>query len=85
MAKAHIIPKRKSITIREYLRNYNTYNKFLKDGTSFVITNKNKEVAILVPTDTVSEKYSLKNLLKMRVNTKEKDISQSIDKIVYGY
>lgn len=58
MAKAHIIPKRRYITIEKYL-----HNKF--------------------STISASKKYSLKNLLKLRVYTKEKDISKQIDTIVY--
>jgi hypothetical protein len=84
MAKVNIIPKKKSINIREYLRNYNKYNNFINDGFSFIITNKNKNIALLSPTDDVKEKYSLKELLKLRIKTKENNISQNIDKIVYG-
>lgn len=84
MAKVKIIPKTKSINIREYLRNYNKYNNFISDGFSFVITNKNKNIALLSPADDKKEKYSLKELLKLRIKTKENNISQNIDKIVYG-
>lgn len=84
MAKVNIIPKKKSINIREYLRNYNKYNSFINDGFSFVITNKNKNIALLSPTEDKKEKYSLKELLKLRIKTKENNISQNIDKIVYG-
>lgn len=84
MAKVNIIPKKKSINIRDYLRNYNKYNDFINDGFSFVITNKNKNIALLSPTDDIKEKYSLKELLKLRIKTKENNISQNIDKIVYG-
>ncbi len=84
MAKVNIIPKKQSINIREYLRNYNKYNDFINDGFSFVITNKSKNIALLSPTDDIKEKYSLKELLKLRIKTKENNISQNIDKIVYG-
>ena len=84
MAKVTIIPKKKSINIREYLRNYNKYNNFLNEGFSFTITNKNKNIALLSPVEEKKEKYSLKELLKMRIKTKETNISKNIDKIVYG-
>lgn len=70
------------ISIREYLRNYNTYNDKVMKGECFVITKNNQDQIKLSPVDT-DKRYTMKDLLSIRFSG-DKDLSKNIDKIVYG-
>ena len=70
------------ISIREYLRNYNTYNDKVMKGESFIVVKNNKPQIKLSPVED-EKKYTMKDLLSIRFSG-DKNLSKNIDKIVYG-
>jgi antitoxin (DNA-binding transcriptional repressor) of toxin-antitoxin stability system len=79
------------ISVRDYNRNYTKYlDQVNRLGKSFVITQKEKAVATIVPFEVTdskkAKKYTIDDILSLRFNSGDKNMSNSknIDKIVYG-
>ncbi len=53
-------------------------------GQSFTVVKNSKAVFQIVPLERVpGKKYTLKDVLKIRFRSKDKNLSKNIDKIVY--
>ena len=75
------------ISMREYLRNSAKYNRLVKNGKIFVVTNQSEDQIVLSKAETVKpKKYTMEDILNFRFSSGEKNLSDSreIDKIVYG-
>jgi hypothetical protein len=72
------------ISMREYLRNSAKYNRLVKNGRVFVVTNQNQDEIVLSKADTKKEKkYTMEDILNFRFRGPT-DLSENIDEIVYG-
>lgn len=75
------------VSTRDFMRNMSEYKKILdKTGKTIIITKQNVDELIIraAPKKARKSKYTMKDLMSLRFNSGKKDLSQQIDKIVYG-
>ncbi len=71
------------ISIREYIRNYKTYNDLVNStGKEAIITNQDEDVVRITPI-TPAKKWTIKDFEGMFFQG-EPDLSSKIDEIAYG-
>lgn len=74
----------KRVSIREYLRHYTSYNDEINEtGKKIMITSQDKDLVLISPA--VERKiWTLEDLRKMQFDGGDPNMSNDIDKIVYG-
>lgn len=85
MPKTKVKKKIKTIGIRELSRDLKTITWQVINGQSFVVMKNSEPVFKIEPVDEQQAKlYTLKDLKKLQFRSGQGDLSQNIDKILYG-
>lgn len=72
------------ISIREYIRNYKTYNDLVNStGKEAIITNQDEDVVRITPI-TPAKKWTIEDLRSMITTGEDPELSNKIDEIAYG-
>ena len=76
---------RKTIGVRELSRNIKAISRATKRGISFMVLRNSEPLFRIEPVaeEKRKGKYTLKDLMSIRFNSGEKDLSKRIDEIVY--
>lgn len=78
-------PMRRIIGVRELARNMKSISRATKRGASFLVMRNAEPVFRIEPAlEEKKGKYTLKDLMSIRFDSGEKDLSKRIDEIVYG-
>lgn len=80
-----VVDTTKRVSIREYLRNYRTYNEQINHtGEKIIITNQDIEIVAIVPIKTAKKRWTFEDLKKGMFKGGDPNMSNNIDEIVYG-